>query len=163
MEKIKVSVIFGLQTIQLFRFPQFYVAVSDDETEGDMECLSKCCDWLSRKWKANKFGNLTQDLVISYETLYCSSMSFKMHFLHSHLDSFHVSCDVTRDERGVRSYQHISAMENSYKDKQSAAILADYCWKLIRSALEIQYKRQTKRSLFNSCKFIVVSCFFRAI
>ena len=31
MEKIKVSVFFGLQTRQIFRFPQFDVALSDDE------------------------------------------------------------------------------------------------------------------------------------
>jgi hypothetical protein len=103
-----------------------------------------------------------KDLVTSYETL-CCSMSLKTHFLHSHLDSFHVSCDATRDEHGVRSYQNVSSMENTYMGKRSAAILADYCWKLKMDALEIQYKRQTKRALFNSYKFIVVSCFLTAI
>ena len=65
-------------------------------------------------------------------------MSLKMHFLLSHLGSFHVSCDATRDERGVQSYQDRSAVENTYKGKQCAAILADYCWKSERHALEIQ-------------------------
>jgi len=86
-----------------------------------------------------------------------------MGFLLSHLDSFHVSCDATRDENGVQSYQDISAMENTYKGKQCAAILAEYCWKSEMDALEIQYKRQTKRVLFISYKFTVVSFFLRAI
>jgi len=103
-----------------------------------------------------------EDLVTSYETL-CCSISLKMHFLLSHLDYFHVSCDATRDEHGVQSDQGISAMENTYKGKRCAAILADYCWKSERDALEIQYKRQTKRALFNSYKFTVVSCFLTAI
>lgn len=103
-----------------------------------------------------------EDLVTSYETL-CCSMSLKMYFLHSHLDSFHVNCVATRDEHGVLSYQDISAMENTYKGKRSAAILVDYCYKLKKNALEIQYKRQAKMALFNSYKFIVVSCFLSVI
>ena len=104
-----------------------------------------------------------EDLVTSYETLCCSDMSLKLHFLHSHLDSFRVSSDATHEERGVRSYQDISAMENTYKGKRCAAILADYCWKLKRDAMEIQYKRRMKKALFNSYTFIVVSCFLREI
>jgi len=74
-------------------------------------------------------------------------MSLKMHFLHSHLDSFNVSFDTRRGEHGVHSYQDISAMKNTYNGKRSAAILSDCCWELKRGALEIQYKRQTKSFL----------------
>ena len=90
-------------------------------------------------------------------------MSLKMHFLHSHLDSLHVSCVAKRDAQGVPSYQDISKMENTYKGKRSAPIFVDYCWKLKKNALEIQYKRQAKMVLFNSYKFIVVSCFLSVI
>lgn len=48
-------------------------------------------------------------------------MSLKMYFLHSYLDSLYVNRDATRDEHGVRSYQDISGMENTYKGKRIAA------------------------------------------
>lgn len=35
----------------------------------------------------------------------------------------------------------VSAMENRYKDKWNAAMVADYSWTVKRGATEIQYKR----------------------
>jgi hypothetical protein len=55
-------------------------------------------------------------------------MSRKMHFLHSHLDSFQVNCGAVSDKHGECFHQDISAMENRYNGKWSAAMLADYCW-----------------------------------
>ncbi|KDR15402.1 hypothetical protein L798_08266, partial [Zootermopsis nevadensis] len=55
-------------------------------------------------------------------------MSFKMHFLHSHLDLFPSNCGDLSDEHGEHFHQDISAMEQRYKIKWSAAMLADYCW-----------------------------------
>jgi hypothetical protein len=91
------------------------------------------------------------------------NMSLMMRFLHSNLDSFPVNCVAVSDEHSERFHQDIPAMENRYKGKWSAAILADYCWTAKRNAAEIQYKRQSKGALFNSCKFTVVSCFHTVI
>jgi hypothetical protein len=74
-------------------------------------------------------------------------MLLKMHFLHSRLDSFPANCGAVSDEHGVRFHQDISAIENSYKGKWSAAMSADYRWTVKRDAPEIQYKRQAKRRL----------------
>jgi hypothetical protein len=71
-------------------------------------------------------------------------MLLKMHFLHSHLDSFPVNCGAVSDEHGERFHQDISAMENRNKGKWSAAMLADYCWTVKRDAPDIQYRRQAK-------------------
>jgi len=38
-------------------------------------------------------------------------------------------------------------MENAYRHKWSAAMLADYCWAVKRISLEIQYKQQVTRPL----------------
>jgi hypothetical protein len=64
-------------------------------------------------------------------------MSLKMHFLHSHLDCFPVNYGAISDEHGEHFHQDISAMENRYKGKWSAAMLADYCWTVKSDALEI--------------------------
>ncbi|KDR12357.1 hypothetical protein L798_13781, partial [Zootermopsis nevadensis] len=59
-------------------------------------------------------------------------MPFKMHFLHSHLDFFPSNFGAVSDEHGERFHQDISAMEQRYKSKWSAAMLADYCWMVKR-------------------------------
>jgi hypothetical protein len=80
-----------------------------------------------------------ENLITSYEKLGCN-VSLKMHFLHSHFDSFPVDCGAISDEHGERFHQDISAMENRYKGKWSAAMLDDYCWMVKRDVPEIQYK-----------------------
>jgi hypothetical protein len=60
-----------------------------------------------------------EDLIISYEKLGCN-MSLMMHFLHSHLDSFPVSCGAVSDEYGERFHQDISEME---KDTRANEVL----------------------------------------
>jgi hypothetical protein len=74
-------------------------------------------------------------------------MVIKMHFLHSHLDALPVNCGAVSDEHSECFHQDISAMENRYKGKWSAAILADYCWTVKTDATKIQYKWQVKRHL----------------
>jgi CO dehydrogenase/acetyl-CoA synthase beta subunit len=66
------------------------------------------------------------------------SMSFKMHFLYSHLALIPVNCDAASDTHGECFHQDIRAMENRYKGKWSAAMLADYYWMVRRDAPEIQ-------------------------
>ncbi|KDR17502.1 hypothetical protein L798_08033, partial [Zootermopsis nevadensis] len=59
-------------------------------------------------------------------------VSFKMHFLHSHLDFFLSNCGAVSDEHGERFHQDISAMEQRNKSKWSAAMLAFLFWMLKR-------------------------------
>jgi hypothetical protein len=92
-----------------------------------------------RNVKAVNFRKLVENLITSYEKLGCN-MSLNMHFLHSHLDSFLVNYGAFSDEHREHFNQDISVMENRYKGKWGAAMLADYCWTVKRDALEIQYK-----------------------
>ncbi|KDR07015.1 hypothetical protein L798_03272, partial [Zootermopsis nevadensis] len=59
-------------------------------------------------------------------------MSLKMHLLCSHLDFFPSNCGAVSDEHGEWFHQDITAMEQRYKSKWSAAMLADYCWMVKR-------------------------------
>jgi hypothetical protein len=87
-----------------------------------------------------------ENLVTCYEKLGCNTL-LKMHFLHSHLDTFPVNCGAVSNAHGEHFHQDISAMENSCKGKWIGAMLADYCWMVKRDAPEIQYKQQAKRCL----------------
>ena len=61
-------------------------------------------------------------------------MSFKIHFLSSHLDFFPENCGSVSDEHGERFHQNFAAMEGRYKGKWSPSTLADYCWTLMRDS-----------------------------
>jgi len=65
-----------------------------------------------------------ESLVTCYETL-CCSMNFKMHFLHSHLDPFHVSCDATRDATRVRSYSDGKHLQGRMKFRHISRLLLE--------------------------------------
>jgi hypothetical protein len=49
--------------------------------------------------QAVNFRKLVESLISSYEKL-SSNVSLKMHFVHSHLDSFQVNCGAVIDEHG---------------------------------------------------------------
>jgi hypothetical protein len=77
-----------------------------------------------------------EDLITSYKKLDCN-LSLKTHFLNSHLDSFWINCGAISDKHVECFHQDISAMENIYKGKWSAAKLAIYCWTMKSDAPEI--------------------------
>jgi len=64
--------------------------------------------------------------------------------MRSHLDFFSDNCGALSDEHGERFHQDISTMENRHKGKWSPAMLADYCWTVVRDAPDVEYKRQAK-------------------
>ncbi|KAJ8881043.1 hypothetical protein PR048_017516 [Dryococelus australis] len=68
-------------------------------------------------------------------------MSLKVHFLHSHLDSFPGNCSDVSDEHGERFHKDIMTIEKRYGGKLMSNMLADYCWNLIRDCKETEYKR----------------------
>lgn len=69
-------------------------------------------------------------------------MSLKIHFLHSHLDSFPTNLGAVSDEQGERFHQDISEMERRYQGRWDSAMLGDYCWFLKRES-NIQYKKKS--------------------
>jgi hypothetical protein len=81
-----------------------------------------------------------EDLITSYKKL-GYNVSLNIHYLHLHLDSFSVNSCAVSDEHGERLHLDISAIDNRYKGRRSAATLAGYCWTVKRNAPEIQYMR----------------------
>jgi len=96
MEKIKAGVFSCPQIRQLFKKPQFVLAVSDDE-KVDWNAFRHVTAGFLGNAKAVNFRKLLGDPITSYEKLGCN-MSLKMHFLHSNLDSFLVNCGAASDE-----------------------------------------------------------------
>jgi hypothetical protein len=100
-----------------------------------------------------------EDLVTSYKKPGCNK-SCKMHFLHSHLNSLLVNCGIVNKKRSERFHQDASVMENRYKGKWSAAMLAAY-WMVKRGAPEIQYVNTVGTTIpftWETTKFCVTLC-----
>ena len=74
-------------------------------------------------------------------------MSLKIHFLHSHLDFFPLSCGEVSDEHRDRFHQDIAAMEKIYQGKRNPSMLAGYCCNVVRDDPTTGYKRQAKNRL----------------
>ncbi|GBO08033.1 hypothetical protein AVEN_43023-1 [Araneus ventricosus] len=86
-----------------------------------------------------KFEKLLRRFRLQY-------MSLKIHFLDSLLNFFPDNCGKVSDEHGERFHQGIANMEKWYQGTWSTAMLADYCWKLIRNAPHVNYKQQAERN-----------------
>ena len=69
-------------------------------------------------------------------------MSYKMHFLHSHLDYFPSNLEHFSDEQGERFHQDISVMENRYQGKWDVNMMAYFCWMLKRDTVSKRKKRK---------------------
>jgi hypothetical protein len=85
---------------------RLYCVLSDSEKRA-WKYFENVSTGLLGKVKTANFRQLVEDLLNSYEKLWCN-MSLKMHFLHSRLDFFPPKCAVS-DEDGERFHQDISA------------------------------------------------------
>jgi hypothetical protein len=102
-EKIKAVVFFGPQIRQLFKDDYFECVLSDSEKRA-WKSFQNVSIGLLGNVKPAIFRQLVEDLLNSYEKL-GRNMSFKMHFLHSHLDFFPPNCGAVSDEHGERFHQ----------------------------------------------------------
>ena len=83
----------------------------------------------------------------SYEDMGCR-MSFKIHFLHSHLNFFPLNLGAVSEEHGERFHQDITKMKSNYQDKWNPGMMGDFCWMLLRDIPEAKYTRSSKKTYF---------------
>jgi hypothetical protein len=104
-EKNKAGVFTCPQTCQLCRETQLMsLSVA---TRGSLECLSACCDWLSRKRKSRQLREICvrcYNFIEEARKLGCN-MPLKTHFLHSNLDSLPANCGAVSDELQQTSWR----------------------------------------------------------
>ena len=95
-------------------------------------------------------------MLNNYKTLRCK-MSFKVHFLESHLDFFHSNLGDVSDEHGERFHLDICVIENRYKGKWYVSMLADYCWSIKRDDSKTQHKQRRHYLMNELVKMCLVS------
>jgi hypothetical protein len=95
--------------------------------------------------RADNYKDLVEELLSSYQKRGCN-ISLKIHILSSHLDYFQENCGSVSDEQGERFYQDFAALEVRHKGKWNPAMIADYCWTLLRDSPTSTFNRQAKKA-----------------
>ncbi|GBN57236.1 hypothetical protein AVEN_214502-1 [Araneus ventricosus] len=76
--------------------------------------------------KDPNYKYIVEEMIKNFKILGCS-MSLKVHFLDSHLDSFPENLGAASEEQGEIFHQDIKEMERRYQGKWNTRIIADYC------------------------------------
>jgi hypothetical protein len=97
--------------------------------------------------KSFDYREIIENMIQRYQAL-GSTMSVKMHFLHSHLDYFSENLGRFSEEQGERFHQDISEMERRYQGRWN--MMADYCWGLKRHNPAAEHRRKSRKRHFKS-------------
>lgn len=142
--KIREGVFTGPDIRSVLRDEVFERIITGDEQRAWHAFREVVTGFLGNR-RADNYKDLVEELLSSYQKLGCN-MSLKIHFLSSHLDYFPENCGSVSDEQGERFHQDFAAMEARYKGKWSPAMIADYCWTLIRDSPNSTFNRQAKKA-----------------
>jgi hypothetical protein len=93
--------------------------------------------------KADNSNELVENLLFSSQKL-GFSMSLKILFPDFHQDIFPEKCGALNNEHGEFFHHDISPMEKTYQSNWSSLMLADCCWLVTISSLELVYERLVK-------------------
>lgn len=97
--------------------------------------------------KSPNYKAIVRKLLINLRLLGIN-MSYKIHFLHAHLNHFPKNLGDLSEEQGERFHQDIKVMETRYKGRWGVNMMADYCWMLKRDGHH-QHKRTSLKRSFN--------------
>lgn len=142
--KIKEGVFVGPDIKKLIQDPSFISALNNTEKQAWNAFVDVTNNFLGNK-KSEDFREKIKVLLDCYYKMGCN-MSLKLHFLHSHLDFFPENMGSVSDEHGERFHQDVVAFEKRFQGRWEPAMLADYCWSLIRETPATEYKRKASYS-----------------
>jgi len=141
--KLKEGVFIGPQIRELIK-DEYFDTLLQGDGKTDWDTFIFVVKGFLGNRRAQNYEELVNNLLQSYQNLGCN-ISEKIHFLHLHLDFSPKNCGAVSDEHGERFDKHIPSMEKRYQAKWNCAMLADYCWTLVRDAPTMECKRQAKR------------------
>ncbi|KAL0832885.1 hypothetical protein ABMA28_001034 [Loxostege sticticalis] len=129
---------------KLIKDPLFISTLNTKEKNAWLAFVQVTENFLGYK-RSPQYESLINQMLDASKELGCN-MSLKMHFLHSHLNFFKENLGAVSDEHGERFHQDIASIEKRYQGKWTTAMLADYCWFLIRETPTSSYNRKAKRT-----------------
>ena len=93
--------------------------------------------------RSPEYIDIVENMLTTFKMLGCS-MSFKLHFLNSHLDFFPPNLDAVSEEQGERFHQDIKDMERRYQGTWDVRMMGDCYWMLHREHTDIPHKRKSR-------------------
>lgn len=145
--KIKEGVFVGPDINKLIQDSSFTSSLNNIEKQAWNAFVDVTKNFLGNK-KADDFSEKIKKMLDCYHKMGCN-MSLKLHFLHSHLDFFPDNMGSVSDEHGERFHQDVAAFEKRFQGRWEPAMLADYCWSLLRDTPASKYKRTASYSKKN--------------
>lgn len=143
--KITAGIFVGPQVRELQNDSRFDATLNATERNAWQAFGMVCANFLGN-YRAPNYREIVADLLETYRRMGCK-MSLKLHFLHSHLDSFPENLGAVSDEHGERFHQDVAVMEKRYQGLWNEGMLADYCWMLRRDG-NATYSRDAQRGHF---------------
>ena len=105
------------------------------------------CENFFGNYKDPLFETHVQQLIFAFSNIN-ANMSYKLHFLYSHLDFFPENLGAVSDEQGERFHQDIQEMEHRYQGYLNSKMMADFCWCLKRDNVDATHDRKSRKSSF---------------
>jgi len=93
------------------------------------DCAKAVIDNVLGIHRSENWCILIEDMLTAFHSLNVR-MSFKIHFLHSHVEKFAVQSPNESDEHGERFHQVTARLEHWYNGKKLYALLGNICWNL---------------------------------
>lgn len=148
--KIKEGVFTGPDIRKLMKCREFQLKMTRTEKRAWISFQKVIENFLGNN-KAPDYKFIVKDLLNNLKIMNIN-MSYKMHFLHAHLDRFADNLGAFSEEQGERFHQDIKIMETRYQGSWDINMMADFCWMLIREETAESSRKGHKRSLEASCK-----------
>ena len=145
--KIKEGIFDGPQMRTLLNDPTFITKMNEIEKAAWLS-FKKVVENFLDNHKSENYRQIVDDMLSHFQKLGCL-MSYKIHFLHSHLDYFPENLGDYSEEQGERFHQDIKEMERRYQGRWDVNMMADYCWALKRET-NMQGKKRKRNPLHRS-------------
>ena len=147
-EKKKAGIFDGPQIRTLLKDKHFMARITAVEARAWVAFTNVVQSFLGNK-KDDNYEEIVDELLLSLRSLGCR-MSIKLHYLHSHLDTFSDNLRDVSEEQGERFHQDIKVMEDMYQGRWDSHMMSDYCWSLIRANPDALHKKASSKRKFTS-------------
>ena len=100
-----------------------------------------------RNYRADNYKKNVNNMLGNFRILGIN-MSFKVHFLHIHLDRFSENLGDVSNEQGERFHQDIKTMEERYRQRWDIKMMADYCRNLKHDVPDSKHSSKSQKPKF---------------
>jgi hypothetical protein len=126
--EVKEERVDGQQIIKLMKGAAFTNTMNDVERQAlnvFTEVVRKFLGYV----KDPRYKEIVENMLGKLRVLGCN-MSWKLLFLHSHLEYFPENLGTFSEEQGERFCQDLKEMERRYEGRWGVNMMADYCWSI---------------------------------